>query len=261
MKRATLPLHTRGERGPVMMWVHGYTLDGTIWSALWDLLPGYRHVAVDLPGHGAAPDAGGIDASADALVGAIRSTGARAVVGLSYGGMLALEAAIRAPDAVGRLVLGSPAVGGGPTDEEARTCHLELLRLARERGIGPWLAERWTAVPPRIFAGARRRPALFAMLKSVVDRHRWTELLDAGGNGVHELAQPADRLAAVRARTTVLIGEDDMDAFKRCGEMIRRSVGSCERRYVGGAGHLTLIEEPERCAETIAQALAAPDAG
>ena len=34
------------------LWIHGYTLDGTVWSDLWDALPQFRHVAVDLPGHG-----------------------------------------------------------------------------------------------------------------------------------------------------------------------------------------------------------------
>ncbi|MDB5072610.1 MAG: alpha/beta hydrolase [Candidatus Eremiobacteraeota bacterium] len=254
----TLPLHARGESGPVVLWVHGYTLDGTIWEALWDLLPGYRHLAVDLPGHGTAPAATSVDASVNALAETIGSTQPGAVVALSYGGMLALEAAIRAPGSVKRLVLAAPALAGGPVDEESRTCHLDLLRLARERGVGPWLADRWTGVPPRIFAGARRRLNLFAQLYEIVLRHRWTELLSGGGAAANELPRQLDRLRHVRARTTIVIGDEDMESFKRCADMIRRGIPGCERLYVPDAGHLPLLEAPERCAGLLAVALGAP---
>src|SRR4029077_8416311 len=40
--------------GPTVLWIHGYTLDSSLWADLWQRLPGYRHIGVDLPGHGSS---------------------------------------------------------------------------------------------------------------------------------------------------------------------------------------------------------------
>ena len=45
-------VHSVGD-GPAVVWIDGYTMDSTSWSELWGLLPGWRHLGIDLPGHGA----------------------------------------------------------------------------------------------------------------------------------------------------------------------------------------------------------------
>jgi hypothetical protein len=35
-----------------VLWIHGYTLDSSIWKHLWQHLPRWQHIAIDLPGHG-----------------------------------------------------------------------------------------------------------------------------------------------------------------------------------------------------------------
>src|SRR3954447_22432766 len=168
----------------------------------------------------------------------------RHLAGLSYGGMIALQVAAECPEMFATLTLNSPGLGGGPQDPYARSRNLELFRLYKERGAGPWLTELWMQSPPDIFKGVAAYPALWARLQALIDRHSWDELQDARMQGLTGYAQTDRDLRRVRAATLLIIGEDDMDAFKRCAELIRRGVRGTERVYLPGAGHLGLIEAP-----------------
>ena len=255
---AGIRLHAAGESGPAVLWVHGYTLDGTIFAPLWRRLPGYRHLAPDLPGHGASTafsSADALEEMIDAVDRTARALGARRLVGLSFGGTVALEAALRAPERYDALVLASPGLLGGPVDPESATCHLELLELARSRGLGPWLAERWLSVPPAIFAGARRHPRLFARLEAIVRRHRFEELLAERMAALATSVRDPRDLRRIRSRVALLVGEDDMPAFKRTAELLRRELPDARRLYVAEAGHLSLLEAPETVAATLASIL------
>ncbi len=252
-------LHRSGEQGPIVLWVHGYTLDGTIFAPLWQKLSGFRHIALDLPGHGRSEPfsrADAVEEMIDAVDRVARALGASRLVGLSFGGTIALEAALRAPERYHALVLASPGLLGGPVDPESATCHLEMLALARERGLGPWLAERWLAVPPQIFAGARRHPQLFAALAAIVRRHRFEELGEERMAALATTTRDLCDLRRIRARVQLLLGEEDMAAFKRTAELLRRALPDAGRSYVADAGHLCLLEAPEAVAPLLARALA-----
>src|SRR5689334_1537891 len=87
-----------GER---VLWIHGYTLDSSIWGELWSYLPSLYHIGLDLPGHGASgpmivgEDLGGMARRIARFASAL---GARHLIGLSFGGMVALQVALEAPD-------------------------------------------------------------------------------------------------------------------------------------------------------------------
>lgn len=233
-----------GEEGTVL-WLHGYTMDSTIWEELWSLLPGWRHLGLDLPGHGLSqplPPGRGLPELARRIGGFARAQGARHLVGLSFGGMVALQAAIEHPDAFDTLTLGAPALGGGPQDRGAQARNIALGELHRARGAGPWLAELWTRLPSPIFDGAARHPALWPRLRGIVGRHGWQELAGGGMQALALHAQPPAALARIAADTLVLIGEEDSEAFRRSAELIRRAVPRCRRMHLPRTGHLTLLE-------------------
>lgn len=241
-----------GGPGPPLLWVHGYTLDAALWAPLWRLLPEHRHVGIDLPGHGASRAIGPTDdlaAFARAVLAAARATGARRLIGLSFGGTVCLEAAAAAPDLVEAMLLCAPALPGGPEDQESADCNQQLLRLARERGIGPWLADRWLQVPPAIFAGAQRDPVLWARIVATVRRHRWDEL-KAPAFAPRDTGL-ATRLSRVTAPIRLLLGDDDIPSFARTAEMLRRALPNARVDYIAGAGHLAPLEQPETAASLI----------
>src|SRR6476660_9216433 len=103
-----------------VLWIHGYTLNSSIWGALWELLPGWSHIGIDLPGHGGSEQirpGENLSTLASRIGASARRWAARHLVGLSFGGTLALQIAIEYPDAFASLGLSSPGLGGGPLDE------------------------------------------------------------------------------------------------------------------------------------------------
>ncbi len=232
--------------GESVLWIHGYTMDSRVWHELWEHLPGWRHLGVDLPGHGRSdPLASGTDLVrlANRLGLFAIDQNVRHLVGLSFGGMIALQIAIEYCDAFASLVLGAPALAGGPQDRYAQARNLELARLYRSHGPSMKLRDLWMTSPPDIFKGVAKNPALWQRLRDIVGDHRWTELADLRMQALTTVRQTEDDLKRVGASTLILIGDEDSEAFKRCAELIRRGIPQCRRVYLEKTGHLTLLEQ------------------
>jgi pimeloyl-ACP methyl ester carboxylesterase len=211
------------------------------------LLPDWYHLGIDLPGHGASMPFEGqedLPALARRIGDLVLAHGVRHVVALSFGTIVALQLAIEFPESFISLSLGAPALGGGPRDAEVEARYEELLLLYRTRGFGPHLRRRWMTSPPDLFKGAETRPALWNALWQLVGRHAWWELgTDWFARlGTHPQT-PAD-LKHIHASTLLLVGENELDAFKRSAELIRRCIARSKRAYVPDVGHLCFLEEP-----------------
>lgn len=260
-----IAVRTRPGPGPAILWVHGYTLDAGVWGPLWDRLPDYAHVALDLPGHGAStrPIArvARLGDFSHAVAEVADAHGADIVLGLSFGATVALQAALDRPARYAALLLAACGLAGGPQDREAADCHLELARLARERGIGPWLADRWLACPPRIFEAIRARPAAFAPVEAAVRRHAWTELTHEGMASMARDVQSPAAIARLDMPLSLLVGEHDMAAFKRSAHLIGKAARHANCSYAPLRGHLPLLESPDEGAVWVRAQLAASRPG
>ncbi len=256
-------LHRRAGPGPTVLWLHGYTMDATIWDELWELLPAWNHVGIDLPGHGrsaATPLIGSLPELARIVHEVAVAEKAQHLVGISFGSMIALQTALQFPARFRSLVLGSTAIGGGAQDPAAQQRNIELIDLYRTKGAGAWMTELWWQSPPDIFRGASRHAALTARLRAVIDRHSWREL---AGDAMHRLCQHRHAVAdfrKIRARTLILLGEQDMPVFRRNAELVRGAVRDARRVYLNAAGHLCLLECPTESAALIAEHFSAADA-
>ncbi|WJW75726.1 pimeloyl-ACP methyl ester esterase BioH [Thiohalobacter sp. IOR34] len=96
----------RSGRGPDLVLVHGWGLESGVWAPLLEPLGRqFRLHCIDLPGHGGSPLTGEFEF--DAVVGALleAAPAGAAWLGWSLGGMLALGAALAAPERVDRLLL------------------------------------------------------------------------------------------------------------------------------------------------------------
>ena len=132
MDQTTLRLHGRMEgEGPLTVLLHPVGLDGSFWGDLPSALAARRRVlSLDLAGHGQSPAVArprSIERYADDVAAAICAAGGgpAAVVGLSFGGMVAQHVALRHPGLVSALV----PCGCGGTFADA------LRPVLRERGL------------------------------------------------------------------------------------------------------------------------------
>ena len=248
-----LVAHVVDRGGPPVLWLHGYTLDHTVFRKQWARLPGFCHIGLDLPGHGASRalrPGDTLNTVADTVAAFAAGIGARRLVGLSFGTLLAVQVA--AVGAFDRLILAAPGLAGGPSDRSVEQRYIELARLYATAGPGPHMTELWMRSPPPLFAGVGPEVA------AVIDRHTWSELR---GPLMYELTrapQDAALLARIGAPTLIVLGEHELPAHRACAALLARHVPDCELELLSGGGHLALLQAPDAAAEVMERGLLSP---
>lgn len=240
----SLAVEVRGN-GPAVLFVHGYPLDRTLWTAQVSGLDGFRVIAPDLRGLGLsdAPDLGySMPTYADDLAALLEALQVDEVVlvGLSMGGYVAFEFLRRHRERVRALVLfDTRADADAPDVRRARDLQSSL---AREHGAGA-VAEQML---PRMLA-----PTAAQSMPHVVARVR-DMMLAAPVAGI------AGALAAMRDRndasallatlddlpTMVVVGEEDALTPVDLARGMASAIPGARLEVVPGAGHLPPIEAP-----------------
>ena len=159
MSRRSKPqIHWRaGGRGPALLLVNGWTASGIAWPSAWvrELQETYRVIRPDNRGTGYSRFADvpfTIGDLAEDLVDVLDDAGVEHVsaLGLSMGGMIAQELAIRAPERVDALVLAGtrpPGPTRGPAPAPALM--MSLVRpVKRSEGLDVHFRRLWTGRSP-----------------------------------------------------------------------------------------------------------------
>jgi 3-oxoadipate enol-lactonase len=242
-----------GERGgePLLL-ITGFTISSAVFEPVLDRYRRFDVVTYDNRGSGrsASPlrptSMPELAADAAGLLEALEIDSAHAY-GLSMGGMIAQELAIRFPERVRGLVLGGTTPGG---PRAARPALKDLQALAaglaggwsdRERA---WLG-RW------VFSEDFRReqPVRAAELLRHFGRHRATPQ----GAWAHWWAtvyhDTVSRLHCIQAPTLVMHGELDAMAPISNARLLADRIPDAELAIVPGAGHAFMLERPEASLE------------
>lgn len=241
-----------------VLWIHGYTLNSSVWLPLWRELPGWHQIGIDLPCHGQSRgirDGESVSDLARAVGRCALARRVRHIVALSFGTIVAIQIAIEFPHSFASVTLGAPALAGGPQDPEVERLYRELFETAETHGPGPQLQQLWMTGPPPLFYGADRNLELWEQLRNIVRGHQWLELKNNRMFQLINTRQTERQLKRIASAFLVLVGEEDMAAFRRCGELITRSVPSSRRMYLSGIGHLCMVQDPVLAAPLIGRHL------
>jgi pimeloyl-ACP methyl ester carboxylesterase len=244
-------------QGPAVVLVHGFGLDRRMWDPQAEHLAArLRVVRYDCRGFGASgpvdpavpyTHAGDLLALLDHL-----GIGDAALVGLSFGGRVVLQAALAAPDRVRGLVLLDAVLDGVPWDPESAAGLDEVARRVRVGGI-PAGREAWLAHP--LFAAARQRPALASRLAAMIAEYPGQHWL---GQDPHQRTrpEPIDALEQVTAPTLVAVGDQDVPGFREMSAVLARRIPGAQYRVITGAGHMTNLEQPAAVNDLLSRFLA-----
>jgi 2-succinyl-6-hydroxy-2,4-cyclohexadiene-1-carboxylate synthase len=208
--------------------LHGFSATGRAWDGVAAALQreGYRPLAPDLLGHGAASDGERPITFAACVRRVLEHAPERFVLcGYSLGGRVALHVALEAPERVSRLVLVSTTAGIEDPSERAERADADH-RLARELESIPFeeFIERWRTQP--LFAG--EEPEVGELAREDQRRNRPDALAAVlRGIGTGEMAPLWERLAELRMPATVLVGERD-EKFRRLGERMAALLADAE---------------------------------
>jgi pimeloyl-ACP methyl ester carboxylesterase len=240
--------------GPVVVLLHGFPLNRTMWSAqLAGLGSVYRVIAPDLRGQGETPAPEGIytmDLMASDVLETLDHLGLRAPVvlgGLSMGGYVALAALAQAPERFRALLLLDTKAAADTA--EAAINREALARQVEESGDISKVVE---GMMPRLFSPLTRERRPEAM-EEARDAMLATQPLGVAG-ALRGMAARPDRtglLASIRVPTLVLVGADDVIATPDEMRAMAAAIPGASFRVIPDAGHLAPMENPSACNSAI----------
>jgi pimeloyl-ACP methyl ester carboxylesterase len=240
--------------GPTVVCIHASASSSAQWRPLMDRLAGrFRTLAVDLYGSGKSPrwpDDRALSLADEValLEPVLAAAGERFhVVGHSYGGAVALKAALAGPDRIRSLavyepVLFSVLLAEDPTQPAAR----EIVAVrddtvaalaggnpcaAGARFLDYWVgAGTWAGMPD-----ARRNAVATAMGSLTAEWHAaFTE------------QAPLSAFASLDVPTLCLTGSDSPDASRGVTRLLANAMPRATEVEIAGVGHMGPVTHPER---------------
>lgn len=219
--------------GPAVVLITGSNLDRRMWTAEAEWLKSrFTVVRYDLRAHGQSDVPRTPFSHVDDLFELLDELHLEraALVGLSAGSTIALDAALQAPDRIVRLVLVAPAISGfSPKERPAFFTPLVAALQARDYGNATqvMLASPLFEVPD----------ASRALVRSMVTEN--DRLWSVPRELMTGPARPAAaRLEEVRAPTLVLVGARDLAAQREQAEVLRRGIANARLVIVDQGGHM-----------------------
>lgn len=230
--------------GPAVLFLHGMPGSRTSWAPQFSALSKtHRCIAWDMPGYGDSSHRADLDTPAKmaAFLAGVMTEGMGVtqahVVGLSLGGMIAMELALARPDLVASLVIldASPKFGldgGGDAAGFVQSVRMPLDGGTSVRDLCDAILQDLMAPD---CADDIRQAALDAMARATPDGLVQAATLI----GNHDAL---DRLAGIAARTLVLVGAQDTATPPAYAQVIAGRIPGARYAEIPGAGHLSNLE-------------------
>ncbi|MEB0058064.1 MULTISPECIES: alpha/beta hydrolase [unclassified Variovorax] len=233
---------------PTVVFIHGVLNDHSVWilQSRYFANHGWNVLAVDLPGHcrsAGAPPAS-VEEAAQFIVALLDAAGIEkaALVGHSFGSLIALEAAARAPTRVTHLAMVgtaypmvvSPALLESSLNQPLRAIdmvnnfsHSMLAPPPSSLGPGTWLY------------GSSR-----ALMRRVLSSNRDVNVFHVGFKACNDYAGGESAISAVRCPVLFLLGDADQMTQPRATKTLTSKTPNAKVVMVH-AGHALMSEAPD----------------
>jgi len=233
--------------GPPLVLIHSGITDSRSWdSQMGPLSEAYRVLRYDMRGFGKSDVTHGEYSARDDLLAVIDAAGLKraALVAVSMGSALAVDACLEYPDRVSALVLVGPGISGRQRsaafvalmDEVDRIVEAEGLDAGIEREMEIWLQGRGRTtadVDPSV------RAAVFEMDR--FNSARFPEDLKS-----RPIDPPAiGRLGEIQVGTLVVVGDRDLPDVLDSADRLEAGVRGARRLVMPGTAHVPNMEQPD----------------
>jgi 3-oxoadipate enol-lactonase len=243
---APLYYEVTGQGHPLLL-LHAGVADSRMWAEQVPVFAQhYQTICYDLRGFGRSSLPAGRFAGYEDPALLLRSLGAEKthVVGISWGGKIALDFTLAHPEMVSALVLVAPSVGGHQPsarvlrfgEEEEALLEQGDLAAATELNLRMWV-DGPQRTPEQIDPAVRQR--VYEMLY-----HDLTVPMPEGAEE-QSLEPPARRrLAEIRVPTLVMVGDYDLPEKQELAALLAERIPGAQQVVIPGVAHMVNMEKP-----------------
>jgi len=228
--------------GHPLLFVHGFSLDTTMWDDQWEPLAAhYRVIRYDCRGFGKSSTPTGPYSHMDDIAALLdaQGVGRAHIVGLSMGARIAGDFALAHPQRTAKLVL----MDGSPSGATPSPSFAEFNAKLRENVKAGHLnstKEMW--VKGDLFAPACRNQELRGRLRTIA--HNWSGWHWYSTDPAIALDPPAMQRLKDLPETLVLYGELDMQSVHDAAAAVAIQAPNCRTVAIPDTGHMANMEAP-----------------
>lgn len=232
--------------GPTVVLLHGYPLDGAMWSGVARALAvGLRVFKPDLPGHGEnpAPAPDSVEAHADFAEAILAELpGPVGVAGFSMGGYVALALMKRKPEKIRALALVDSRAGAD--DGAGRAKRDEAIAAVQSGGVEP-IAQ---AMLPKLLSPEGLKKADLVERAARIMKRQKPETVAADLAALRDRPDWTPTLPSIAVPTLVVVGELDTLTPPIESHAMAAAIPGARLVTIPGAGHLAPMERPRAVA-------------
>lgn len=245
----TISYRTRGN-GPLVVLLHGFGEDGSVWKGQFDLFPKHQLIVPDLPGTGdsEAPDEMSMESLADAVKAVMDAEGGEkaVLIGHSMGGYITLAFAEKFPGALRAFGLFHSTAFAD--SEEKKETRRKGIRFIQEHGAAEFLK----TATPNLYAPQSREAHPEWIAEHLAATHNFSPATLV--SYYMAMINRPDRTAVLEESTVPVLfvmGRHDsaaplQDVLKQC-HLPRLSY----IHILDEAGHMGMIEEETKTADLL----------
>jgi 3-oxoadipate enol-lactonase len=242
-----------GEGYPLLL-LHAGVGDSRMWDDQFGVFAQqFKVIRYDLRGWGKSVVGPGMFSSHEDVAGLLNFLGVRKmyVIGLSFGGRVAIDFTLAHPEVVDALILGAPAVSGYEfsegvqrfAEEEDDLLDLGDLAAATELNLRMWVDGPYRT-PDRVDPAVRERVREMQMQAFTIPIPEEVE--------EQELTSPAImRLDEIRAPVLIIVGDQDVSDFLKIADVLATRIKGARKVIIPGVAHLPNMEKPREFNEIV----------
>lgn len=244
--------------GPAVLLWHSFLHHGGMWRPVIERLrERFRLVSVDGPGHGRSSaarrpfDLDDCARAAEKVLDAHKLDRA-AVLGLSWGGMVALTLAARRSKRISAIVAMDASARPEPLANKLR--YHAMGAITRRIGVIPALLDR---IEPLFFSDhalRERRVDLVEPWRGYVARMD-RESIAHGLSCITERRDLTEALRQTEVPALVVVGSEDRARPPADSEFLAATIPGARLAFIPGAGHLSALERPDETAALVGEFL------
>jgi pimeloyl-ACP methyl ester carboxylesterase len=250
---AQLYYEVKGTGHPLLL-VHAGVADSRMWEAqLKAFSKKYQVIRFDLRGYGRSNMPSGSFSNHADIKTLLDFLGINEVylLGISFGGMIALDFTLAYPEYVKALVLGAPSVGGASPSERVRQFWGEedaLLEKGDFEGATELNLKLWVDGPHR---NADQVSAEVRELVREMQLNIFKKEIPADLEEIELEPSAIERLGKVEVPVQVLVGELDLEEKLELADRLVREMPDCKKVLIPGVAHMLNMEKPEEFNQSV----------